>query len=127
MVLRWAFVVPFAVLALPGCSSDENTGSPPTTSEARDGELAEFSGVLKGDLDCLWIEFVGGERHALVFSKGTETKESDDQVVLLSADGEEIARAGDDVVLTGGFRLDAESCVDGEEGAIVTSEVSRQG
>lgn len=118
------FAMLVGILALAACSSDEgSSGSPPTTNDEVAGELGEFPGVLGGGLDCLWLEAgASGARRALVLPDGARTKEADGAVVLV-VDDRDAAAVGDQVVLTGGFRDDAESCVEGASGAIVVSRV----
>ena len=118
-----AAVIP--VLALGGCSSDKEGGSrvvgPPTTTDEADGELGEFPGVLGGEADCLWLE-TENQRRALVFPQGTTVRDADGAVVLV-LDGDDVAKVDDEVVVTGGFRDDAESCIEGDSGAIVVNDV----
>lgn len=114
-----------SVLALQGCSSDQEDGTqqvgPPTTTDEVAGELAEIPGVLGGEVDCLWLENENGRR-ALVFPQGTTAQEVDGAVVLV-LDGADVAVVDDEVIVTGGFRDDAESCIEGDGGAIVVTDV----
>lgn len=121
-VLAWLALAAamISVLALQGCSSDQQVG-PPTTTDEGAGELAEFPGVLGGEVDCLWLEKENGRR-ALVFPEGTTTREADGAVVLV-LEGDELVAVDDEVIVAGGFREDAESCIEGNGGAIVVTDV----
>lgn len=72
-------------------------------------EEALIRGTLEGTLDCLWLE-IQEERHALVVPSGSTTQRSGDDVILRDDDGTEVARSGQVVIVTGGFRPGVEPC-----------------
>jgi len=124
-VRGWGLVVGLlAVLGVIGCTDDEptegtqgseaqrSTGTPVTHDE-RSTEEALISGTLDGTLECLWLQ-VGDDRHALILPPGSATQQAGDEVVLLGGGGSKIARSGDEVDVTGGYRRDEESCADAD-------------
>jgi hypothetical protein len=92
-----------------GSNAQGSAGTPPTHDEASTEEALIF-----GTLDCLWLE-VGDERHALILPSGSTTQQSGDEVILLDGGGNEIARTGDEVTITGGARDDEASCDDAND------------
>lgn len=106
-------------------SNDPATGTPPThqnqssatgtppTHQNQTSEEALIPGTLDGTLDCMWIE-IGQERHALVLTEGSFTRAAENVVVLLAPDGSEVARTGDEVMVTGGFNPGVEPCADAD-------------
>lgn len=112
-----------AVLIPLGCSASEP--STPVTHDESVLESSLISGTLAGTAECLWLE-IGQDHRALVLPPGSKTRRDDGKVVLLGSEGNEVARLGDEVAVTGGFRPDAESCIDGQEkGAIVVGSIRR--
>ncbi len=91
-----------------GREADDTVGSPATHDETST-EGALISGILDGTPECVWLR-IGGERHALVLPSGTSTQRTDDDISLVDQEGHELARTGDEVVVTGGYRRGERSC-----------------
>lgn len=81
--------------------SDGTAGAEPTHQNASTRE-ALISGTLNGTLDCLWLDVQEG-RVALVLPEGSSTEVADEGILLIAADGTEVARTGNEVNITGGF------------------------
>lgn len=124
-VRRWVVAVGvLALLGTSGCGDSKPTGSvsdsdgqrptgTPVTHDESSSEEALISGTLDGTLDCLWLD-IGDERHALIVPSGSATQQAGDDVILLDEDGTKVARSGEEVAVTGGFRPAEEACGDAD-------------
>lgn len=112
-----------------GCSnSDPSASSAPQPLPTHDNQLTVellTVGTLEGTVECLWLSSELGSR-ALIFQQGWTARKDGEDVVLLDEDGNEIARTGDTVGVTGGVREEATSCSEEyPNGAIVAGPIER--
>lgn len=88
------------------------------THNEASSEQALITGTLDGTLDCLWL-VRGDDRHALILPPGSATRQSGGEVILLDGDGNEVARSGDELAVTGGFRPNEAPCAEADATARV--------
>lgn len=89
-----------AMLLTTGCTPS-GIGLPTSNGNNEDGDL---TGILRFDGDtCVWIDQMGGGEVDVIWPGGTRADVVDNTLILVF-DGTEIAREGDSVRLSGGFR-----------------------
>jgi hypothetical protein len=103
-----ALAVTAALIALAGCGSDGvDLGATPTADGGTEASETTITGTLAGDADleggCVWVEAADG-RYEVQWPDGWQA--SADPVEVRNAAGEVVARAGDELRVTGRIRSD---------------------